>query len=91
MPVSVYPPAGPDSPIGFEAQGVGGKWTGVLMPVRVVGPGEGLDEGESDAVTEAVERMVDVLTENGATIEIDGQVSVFDPKKRKRGKPEATA
>lgn len=73
MPVSVYPPVGPDSPIGFEVQGVGGKWTGVLMPVRVIGPGEGLDED----VAEAVANMRDVLAENGATMEIvtaDGEV-----------------
>jgi len=87
-PVSVYPPVGPESPIGFEATGVGGAWTGVLMPVRVVGPGEGIDEQAEEAVREAVEKMSDALDEHGATmnVTVDGEVIATAGKGRKNSK-----
>jgi hypothetical protein len=86
-PVSVYPPVGPDSPIGFEASGTGGTWTGVLMPVRVVGPGEGIDEEAMSEAEEAVERMKEKLDELGATmsVDVDGVVTTIG-KGRKNSK-----
>lgn len=39
-PVSLFPGATPDAPLTFEARSSDGAWRGVVMPVRVVGPGD---------------------------------------------------
>jgi hypothetical protein len=47
--VTVYPPQSPIDPVGFEAKGDGVRWSGVVMPVRVEGPGESVaDEDDAD-------------------------------------------
>jgi hypothetical protein len=43
-PVTIYPPADEVSPLCFEASGYEARWSGVVMPVRVAAPGEGVDE-----------------------------------------------
>lgn len=90
MPVSVYPPTGPESPIGFEVMGVGGRWSGVLMPVRVIGPGEGLDEGSGDAVADAVDQMRGALDEHGASmsVTVDGETTTIKGKRRNKKQQE---
>lgn len=39
-PITLYAPSAPDARVCFEATGTGGRWRGVIMPVKVQGPGD---------------------------------------------------
>jgi hypothetical protein len=71
-PVTIYPPADEISALCFEASGYEARWSGVVMPVRVAAPGEGVDEKAEEVdpseTADAVRNFAGTLKKVGATV-----------------------
>lgn len=83
-PVTVYPPLDSLSPLCFEASGYEGRWCGVVMPVRVIGPGDEAAEADEEPrlkepLEEALEEfheLQDELAEKGVSLTFEKGVTL---------------
>lgn len=84
-PVTIYPPLDYLSPLCFEASGYEAKWCGVVMPVRVVAPGEEASEDEEEGRPKT--ELEEALDELHAAEEKHGVKVTIESGKRGKAKP----